>query len=477
MRQTLAVLALAFASVTTSAATDVMLFFDTEDFTNDRANDAIRDIANILTEEGVVGQFDTVGYLAQRIRELGRQDVIDALKPHEIGSQTLYHSVHPDICEATDIKDARAAYAAAMAQERECVRLLKDVFGRKEVKFFCPPGNSVTYAGVEACYDLGMRFYCGGGFTDYRGSSAYGTGGLAWRDNVGKGLWYFNLMWLPYSHAFHLEGLIPRKGRKDPEFPPILDHIAQRDFVILYMHPHMALETCHWDGINYRKRNMVEFGKWNVPPPRPAEDIAGFYRLFRAFVRAVKSDPRFHFTTIAELERSLKPRRAISRADVPAIRKALDAELTFIERPGSWCVADCFQAAVKMLGGAESHMPGRVYGFLERPVGVTAPVKVKAADLRAAARKMDLSTYLPSSFVVGGVRIGPADFLLAALETLETGADEVELRPREQLGSFREIPTLEKWRIAGGWGIHSDEFKDEYLSDRLRWQLWTLRRE
>ena len=51
--------------------------------------------------------------------------------------------------------------------------------------------------------------------------------------------------------------------------------------------------------------------------------------------------------------------------------------------------------------------------------------------------------------------------------------------PRDQLGSFADAPGLEDLRIAGSdkWCIHSPDFKDEYLSDRLRYQLWTARYE
>jgi hypothetical protein len=141
--------------------------------------------------------------------------------------------------------------------------------------------------------------------------------------------------------------------------------------------------------------------------------------------------------------------------------------------PASYCVADVFQAAVRFLGGAVEHRPGRVWGFLDKPQGVTAPATVRAIDVRTAAAKIDLSTFLPASYDVGGVKLGPADLLFAMLETLG-GAAEVRLTPREQLGTFEEVPMLEKFRINDHW-CHSKDFKDEYLSDRLRWQLWTMR--
>lgn len=67
-------------------------------------------------------------------------------------------------------------------------------------------------------------------------------------------------------------------------------------------------------------------------------------------------------------------------------------------------------------------------------------------------------------------------FLFAALVVLETGAESVKVVPREQLGSFKEVSGIEKMRVAGKW-IHPDSFKDKFLSERLRLQLWTLRIE
>ena len=73
-------------AVGAQAKTKTLLYFDTEDYTCDRSNDAIRDIANILKSEGVKGNFNVVGFLALRLVELGRYDVIEALRHHVIGT-------------------------------------------------------------------------------------------------------------------------------------------------------------------------------------------------------------------------------------------------------------------------------------------------------------------------------------------------------------------------------------------------------
>ena len=84
--------------------TKVVFFFDTEDFIQPRSADAIRDMANVLESEGVKGHFAMVGYLGKKLVDWRRFDVIDALKNHHVGTQTLYHSLHPNITEYCDIE-------------------------------------------------------------------------------------------------------------------------------------------------------------------------------------------------------------------------------------------------------------------------------------------------------------------------------------------------------------------------------------
>ena len=132
---------------------------------------------------------------------------------------------------------------------------------------------------------------------------------------------------------------------------------------------------------------------------------------------------------------------------------------------------------MRLLRGEKEHTPGLVYGFLEKPDGVKTPTRVKTADLKAAAEKMRFVRHLPTSFDVGGVALGPADMLFAVLEALETGADEVVITPRDQLGDIaKRMPRLATFTHRGRW-IYWPQFKDEYLSDRLRLQYWTMRYE
>ena len=463
------------AALAADAKTKVMLFFDTEDYTCDRSNDAIRDIANLLTSEGVRGNFNIAGFLATRIVELRRTDVIDALKPHVIGTQTLYHSRHPNVAELGDDPSYERAYRRTMADEAKGVGMLDAAFGENRCVFQCPPGNSVSAVACDVYSDLGIPFSAGYGFTGEGGGNLYSL--MVGRPGYETlGLWYFNQYHLPYYLPFHLEAMMPTGGRPCPDFKAALDKIAQYDFAGLYMHPHMAVKTAHWDGPNYRKGNLVKWREWKQVKDRDPADTAVYYERLRAFIRAAKADDRIEITDIEALKATLKPRVAITRADIPTVRQALLKDFGCLHEPASWCVADVFQAAVRFLRGEGEAAPAKAYGFLSRPAGVKEPTTVSAADLRAAAAKLDLGTFIPTEIAVGKATLGPADFLFAALEVLETGAATATVVPREQLGSFKLVPGLENMKISGKW-LHPDSFKDEYLSERMRLQLWTLRIE
>ena len=443
------------------AVTKVLFFFDAEDFTDDRSNDAIRDIANILRDNGVRGQFAMAGELGNFIPKMGRRDVIDALKHHLIGTQTRYHSKHPTINELGDIPDYAEAYCRTYEEEKiGCDDLLR---GLGHTKLWCSvyPGPSNSYVGLYVHSAMGIPFFGGGNQSFQPGE----------RDAA----WFVNRFHLPYEKKWlRLESFIPPNPMVD--LPAALDGLAAHEIVTLYMHPHMALNKEHWDAVNFTPGDEAEWGKWRKAPARDEGDIREFYRRFRTVVEAIVRDPRFEVTDCEKLLASFAPRRPITAADLPRIRASFAKRLAPIGN--DWCVADAFQAAVKFLRGEKSHVPGRVYGFLEPPVGVAEDRTLHASEIRDAAAKIDLSAFIPPVIEVGGVMIGPADFLFAALEVLTTGKDAVRIVPRDQLGPIGELmPSLAKFSTVGWWPIYHSDYKDTYMTPRLRLQLWTLRYE
>ena len=439
--------------------TDVIFSFDTEDFTSSEAADAIVTEANILKDEGVRGCFCLVGLLAKQLSAWGRADVIEALSHHEIDSHSYGHTLHPTINEYTDIEDYQAAHDEVIRQETLALDYIREATGRDRVFAACPAGTSKSYAAMYAYADMGIPVYC---------------------DTVcdtadDRGVWYCNIYQMEYSVGCDGEDGLYMSDDEE-RMKKTLDRMAGLRHAIVYTHPHMSLFAQHWDSVNYFKENKHPFGEWEKAPRLPRETSERFYASMRRFVRMVKADPRFNITTYEEIaaRHAALPPRVIRRSDIPALRAALKERFYNVTSPDSFCVSDIFHACREMLLGRDEHVCGRVFGFLSAPQCAEKAVSVSAGEMKESAASLPEDGFLPVTIGVGGKKIGPADWLYAALDIL-CGEDEAEVIPgRPQLPSLDEIPQTRDLELKGTW-CHSDSFTDLYLSDRLRWQCWTMR--
>src|SRR5215208_1604139 len=73
----------------------VILWFDTEDYILPASDDAALKVADFLTRQGVRATFKVVGHKARTLEQRKRFDVIAALKKHEIGYHSNWHSTQP----------------------------------------------------------------------------------------------------------------------------------------------------------------------------------------------------------------------------------------------------------------------------------------------------------------------------------------------------------------------------------------------
>src|SRR5580704_7034806 len=73
----------------------VILWFDTEDYILPASDDSALKLANWLHDEGIRATFKVVGEKARTLERRGRTDVINALKNHEIGYHSNWHSTQP----------------------------------------------------------------------------------------------------------------------------------------------------------------------------------------------------------------------------------------------------------------------------------------------------------------------------------------------------------------------------------------------
>ena len=111
---------------------DTALFLDVEDIFNPPElgnDDSIKQLATILTEEGLRANFMVIGDRALLLKERGRKDVIESLKPHEVGLHTR-SARHPEVPEYVAGKSWEEGVAECLKREREGTEIIRDVFGK-----------------------------------------------------------------------------------------------------------------------------------------------------------------------------------------------------------------------------------------------------------------------------------------------------------------------------------------------------------
>ena len=121
---------------------DVILWFDTEDYLLPADDDACLRLATMLRERGIRATFKVVGEKARVLEQRKRQDVISALRQHDIGYHSDFHSVHPTPTEYLadcGLLDGMAEFAR---REGDGAADVRRIFGVKTLACYGQPGSS-----------------------------------------------------------------------------------------------------------------------------------------------------------------------------------------------------------------------------------------------------------------------------------------------------------------------------------------------
>lgn len=434
--------------------TYIVFSFDVEDYINPNAADGILWSAELLRRAGVRGCFNIVGRLAEALVKWGREDVIAALRYHEIDLHSLAHSYHPTINEYTDLADYETAKAEFLRQEGEAREIIYRIFGVDSFPAACPPGSSVSYVAHYGYAEMGIPIY---------------TGDLLVDPVHGRPIYNCNVTSLDYH--IYLEKFLLQNDRAqiDAHLEKVAD--SMEAYVIAH-HPQMAIINRFCDLINFNGENVPP-ERWELSPVRSAEETARFYANFEYLVEKIKKDPRFRIVTYEELAQIYcREEREITRETIPALCAQLQEQFFPVTAPDSYCMTDILYACRDLLTGKSCHKCGNVYGFLEEPYAITAPITLTAEEIAAAAPQIG-EGFLPIEIRAGTRTIGPADWLRGALAVL-CGEERVTLTPAPWQIDLDQFPATRDMKLSDGW-IHRADFRDEHLSRRARLQSWTWR--
>lgn len=432
--------------------TDIIFSFDTEDYVNPKGADGIIRASKMIREAGYTPCQNIVAWLAEALVKWDRQDVIDEIKKCEITTHTLKHSYHPTINEYTDIEDYDEAMRRFRAEEDKAVEIIKGVFGNESISSGCPPGESLSYVGYYGYADMGIPVYDGGAVFDAVKCRPVSV---------------CNILDLRYS--FGLDTFI------DDTKEDILDMIekmAELDVCVIYHHPAKNTITDFTDAQNFNRENKEE-KDWVLSEPLPEEKVKRFEENLAFFLDKIKNDKRFNGTTYSEIIKKYPTYRVIKPQHLAEIKKQLDEEFFPVTTPESLSISDILLACRDFLLGKSEHICEKVYGFLYAPYAIPHPVKVTAEAMKESASQIPDNAFLPTEIMVGDKKLGPADWLRAALIIL-SGEEEAVVVPDKWQIDLNEFPRLRDLSLKGSW-IHMESYEDKYTTDRLRLQSWTIR--
>ena len=203
------------------------------------------------------------------------------------------------------------------------------------------------------------------------------------------------------------------------------------------------------------------------------EAQARWIENFRYLVGKIASDPRFTTVTSDDLrDNYFTEERRVTLDTLMAVKPQIDEELFPVTLPESLALTDILYACRDLLLGKKEHLCERIYGFLDTPYATDAPVTLTREALVAMAKQIP-DGFLPTALTYGDTVIGPADFLRAALTLLTEEKEEVTVLPGPWQVDLDQFPISRDLDLAGTW-MHSPDFKDEFVSKRIRLQLWTV---
>src|SRR3989440_10955309 len=138
------------------ATVNVILWFDTEDYLLPADDDATKRLCELLTERGIRATFKIVGEKARVLERRGRRDVIEALKKHDIGYHTDFHSVHPTPSEYLADCGWLDGIAEFERRERQGAADVRRILGVPTLACYGQPGSSWAPQAIAALPRIGV---------------------------------------------------------------------------------------------------------------------------------------------------------------------------------------------------------------------------------------------------------------------------------------------------------------------------------
>jgi hypothetical protein len=475
---------------------DLILWFDTEDYLLPADDDASKRLAEMLTERGIPATFKMVGEKARVLERRGRNDVIAALKKHNIAYHSDFHSVHPTPSEYLADCGFLDGVAEFVRREGDGAADVRRIFGVDTLGCYGQPGSSwgpQTMAGLK---QIGVA---------PSGVPCYVDEGT----HVGlneKPFWYCGAI-----TVYHMGQNYTRMDLHDPaavepakkKVSAIAERLASKDgggLISIFYHPCEWVHQQFWDGVNFARGANPPREEWKPPPQRTAEETEGAFRRFGEYVDHIKSIPGLRFVTAADLPNiypDLIRTKLTTEQELHEIAQGiLDSSTNGLDYrvigAKAFSVADQFElltvAASQLIEKKSIAFPVIAKGLLgpDSPPPSSAKQSITWPAFRDAT--LDVRDFVqahgrvPARVFIGPEAVPPGDFLFALASVYDTLSlskraptaegitlgNNIALRPERHIA--KDTPNL-----FGGWVIHKEGFRAPKILEVARLQAWTLK--
>ncbi len=460
-----------------------VICFDTEDYIappEEHIDDIPKWLAEIMTEEGLTGTFFIIGEKARSLDKRGRNDVIDAMAKHDIGSHTNLGSVHPTITEFLENIDWQSGVDSMKQREGISFQDIERIFGKK-ISSFARHGGSYGPQLVGALAEMGKGYVYSPIYLNENHHIVWFCNTLNfhgyWGDPDGFDDFYY----------------------KDELFNPAFEKfknnfdqlVKEKDYIALFFgHPTKIRSEQFWDfnyfgGINPPKE------EWKMPDLRPQESMKVAQKNFRRLMKFCNKQKNAELTTIADLMERFSYQKEYIKLDnlVVLSKKIIDENRPIIDKYFS--AGEIFTAlAAEIQAFAESGnllkkvKRAAILGPMEMPLTEPEISSITNEQVKSIAdnvvKYIQKNGFLPGNINVDGKNIGTGS-LLELFSRYFLDCNNGATREVYAVNGFDPYPRdneenlkkeLEECRV---WPVHKPDLDMSKITFYTMLQLWTIK--
>jgi hypothetical protein len=476
---------------------DVILWFDTEDYLLPADDDADKRLAEMLAQRHIRATFKVVGEKARVLERRGRRDVIDALKQHDIGYHSNFHSVHPTPAEYLADCGLLDGIDEFVRHEARGAADVRRIFGVPTLVCYGQPGSSWAPQAIAALARCGVA---NDGIPCYLDSGNHI--GLH-----GQPFWYCGALVVYDMHPNETRMDLFAPGgleQGDAAFDQIAARLAAHGggLISIFYHPCEWVHQQFWDFVNFRRGANPPREQWKAPPQRPAAETEAAFERFGAYLDHMRATPGVRFVTASELPKlypdPVRTERVrgdeahelaarIAADDSPGINFQVIGHESF--SPAEQFSLLCDALAVAIHGNAADASSLSIPAPLLGPDG-PPPATMDRHDaipwLAFRDALLDAQDFvheqhrIPARVFIGPDPVPPADFLVAMAKVLLAREESNHFPNSVTLPSGVKLLTADHVvhdgpNVYGGWIVHKANFRAPHILDVARLQAWTLK--